>query len=178
MSATARGAQQAFFDRYLDVVRRATGDLPLTEHDPEWPSPCETGEVDAESMVRWRPIARAPEADFRALEESLGVALRDELKTWLGAWWCLPIEATWREDTVVLRGFANEAEFARFEAGLVRHVRAARAVTVPVAVFHDDRFVSVDNATGAVLIEDPGRAPSVAAQSLSAFLEALAPVPV
>lgn len=176
MATTITEAQERFYQRYLAAVRAVTGGLPTTEHDPDEASPCVAGAVDEGAMVTWRPVRRAAEADVSALDEALGAPLHPDARAWLARWYCLPIEAAWGDETVVLFGAASDGELRRFVAAAARSAAARGAV--PVAVLHDGTRVTVENATGRVFFEPAGEAPRAVAACLAEFLDALSPLPL
>lgn len=182
MRLPIHAALRSLLERYIDAVRAVSGGLPQTDHDPESPSPCEVGAPDAEDVVTWRPARRDIPPDFRPIEAHLGAALHEDLQVWFGAWWCVPFEAQSGGETVVLSLVSGPRDWARVEESLRRHVDAQRAagaaITVPVAALYDGRFVSVDNATGAVLLEAPRKPPAPVAPSLAAWLDRLVPIPL
>lgn len=166
--------------RYLDAVRAVSGELPMTEHDPGRPSPCEVTAPDADGNVLWRPVRRVPPSNLADLQRAAGVELSGDLRAWLGAWWCLPFEASLGGESVVVLGLAGPDDEAAFAAQLAGHLSARRARrdpdTVPVAALGDGRFLTVDNAGGAVLLESPARTLGVVAPSLASLLQRLAPL--
>jgi SecY interacting protein Syd len=173
---------RSLLERYIDAVREVTGNLPVTDRDPQNPSPCEVGEADSADVVTWRPARRDIAPDFRALHAALGVDLHEDLQVWFGAWWCIPFEAQSDGETVVLSLVGSARDWDRVEDSVHRHVAAQRErgapLTIPVAALYDGRFVSVENATGAVLLETPRRDPLPLAPSLAAWLDRLAPIPL
>lgn len=182
MRLPIHAAIRSLLERYIDAVREVSGSLPVTDHDPENPSPCEVGAPDAEDVVTWRPARRDIAPDFRPMEALLGAALHEDLQVWFGAWWCVPFEAQSGGETVVLSLVGSARDWERVSETVRRHVDAQRAqgaaTTVPVAALYDGRFVSVDNATGAVLLESPRKDPVPVAPSLAAWLDRLAPIPL
>jgi hypothetical protein len=181
-SSAIHDALARFFSRYLAAVHEATHDLPWTEHDDDVPSVCEVPPVDAAGLVRWRPIPRHDAHDLSVLTAALQGPVRPEVAAWLTAWWTFPIEADWHGVHVIVGGCSDPLTLAQRLAGAARHVvecmRTKRVVTVPVAIFTDDRFVAVEHDTGVVVIEAPGEAPRGACADLATWVDALLPLPL
>lgn len=171
-----------FVDRYLARFPR------LTEiHDPDWPSPCESGEPflddDGERRVRWRPVRREPGAeDFASLERALELPVHADIKRYYGRYWSGGLEAEAPEGHVSLLMLWSPRDAERLVENLIGHALAKRRARSPFTVFFactepdSELFLSVDNETGQVLLEEPGRKPlKVVAASLGAFLATLEP---
>lgn len=182
MRLPIHAALRGLLERYIDAVREVTGTLPVIDHDPAHPSPCEVGTADGDEVITWRPARRDIPPDFRPLEAVLGTALHEDLQVWFGAWWCVPFEAQCGGETVVLSLVGSNSDWARVVDATCRHVEALRerslALTIPVAALYDGRFVSVDNTTGAVLLEAPRRDALPLAPNLAAWINALLPIPL
>lgn len=167
---TSRALRQ-LFERYLTAIQEVSGSLPITEHDPASPSPCELGRPDADGLVTWRPVLRRPRSDLAELQRAVGAELPEALRDWFGAWWCLPIEATLFGEPMVLLGITgpdDEAAVAQRWAGHVA-ARRARGVddTVPVGAFMDGRILTVSCPGGEVRLETATRSLSFVAASVS-----------
>lgn len=163
----------------------------LTEiFDPEWRSPCETGEPyrDSEGVVRvpWRPLPRSlqvPEMhDFEGLENALETEIHPDIKAYYGSFWSGGLEAEAPQGHVSLILLWNEEDASRLIENLIGHALAKRRARSPLSIFFacteqdSDLFLSVDNATGNVLIEKPGHKPvDVVAESLASFIDSLVP---
>lgn len=180
MSDAVLRAHADLLQRYLAAVRAVSGELPMTEHDPERPSPCEVTAPDAEGNVLWSPVPRDPPSDLADLQRSAGITLCSDLRAWLGAWWCLPFEASLGADSIVLLGLAGPDDEAAFAAQLAAHLAARRARsepdTVPIGALGDGRFLTVDNAKGMVLLESPAKTLGLVAPSLTSLLQRLVPL--
>ena len=133
------------------------------EHDPEWPSRCESLPADADGMVRWRPIKMEPPADFA------GVHLHPDIREFYGSWWGGHVEGRHSGEAVMVDVAWNEEDLARILQDLATHVTAGEPVYV--AGTDSDWYFGVDNVSGAVLLCEPGRPPiRQVASSLAAFL--------
>jgi SecY interacting protein Syd len=173
----------------LDVfVARYVADFPnlVDPFDPQWRSPCETGEPyeseDGVEVIPWRPLRRAFADDFAGLERALEVPIHDDVKAYYGRYWSGGLEATADEGHVSLILLWNPADAQRLVENLIGHALAKRRARAPLTVFfactepNSDLFLSIDNATGAVVLEAPGAKPiRTVAPSLTVFLRGLVP---
>ena len=154
-------------------------------YDPEWRSPCETGQPldrDGESVVPWRPAQRSHSDDFRGLEHALEIDVHPDIKAYYGAFWSGGLEATADEGHVSLILLWNPEDGERLVENLIGHALAKRRAKSPFTVFfactepESDLFLSVDNASGAVVLERPGARPiREVTKSLADFLDRLTP---
>jgi SecY interacting protein Syd len=174
-----------FIARYLGA-----GTPPPETFDPEWRSPCEQGAPfaadDGERRVAWRPVRRDDSVHdlFSGLERALELELHADIKTFYGRWWSAHLDARAPDGPVSLILLWNVEDAERLLENLVGHALAKRQLRAPFTVFfantdpESDLFLSVDNATGQVLLEQPGRPPlRVVADSLASFLDSLEPAP-
>lgn len=155
-------------------------------HDPQWRSPCEVGEPhawpDGTQVVRWRPVARRYAEDFAGLENALETTIHPDIKAYYGAFWSGGLEARASEGHVSLILLWNPADADRLVENLIGHAMAKQRARAPFSVFfacteaNSELFLSVDNDSGRVLLERPGRKPlRTVAESLAAFLSELEP---
>lgn len=169
-------------------VARYTAEFPdLYEiHDPQWRSPCEVGEPhawpDGTQVVRWRPVARRYAEDFAGLENALETAIHPDIKAYYGAFWSGGLEARASEGHVSLILLWNPADADRLVENLIGHAMAKQRARAPFSVFfacteaNSELFLTVENDSGRVLLERPGRKPlRMVAESLAAFLSELEP---
>jgi SecY interacting protein Syd len=148
--------------------------LPV-EHDPEWPSPCELLPPDIDGMVRWRPVPMEPPPDFADVEAAAGLRLHPDVRAFYGSFWGWGGDGRHSGEPVSLRVAWNPNDLARIKRGLVEHLAVCAAHPTPPTVYvantASDWFFSVDNATGEVLLEEPGHPRlQVVAPSLARFL--------
>jgi len=176
-------ALDAFVDRYL-------AEFPHLDdpYDPEWRSPCETGApyLDArnERRIAWRPTRRRGADDFAGLERALEMPIHPAVKAYYGRYWSAGLEAEAADGHVSLLMLWNAQDADRLVENLIGHALAKRRARTPFTVFfactepESDLFLSVDNDSGQVVLEAPGRKPlRVVADSLAGFIETLVPAP-
>lgn len=181
MSEVARVLQE-FVTRYTDEFPEL-----YEVHDPEWRSPCEVGEPhawpDGTQVVRWHPVARRYAQDFAGLENALETTIHPDIKAYFGAFWSGGLEARASEGHVSLILLWNQADAERLVGNLIGHALAKQRARAPFSVFfacteaNSELFLTVENDSGRVLLERPGRKPlRMVAESLGAFLSELEPV--
>jgi SecY interacting protein Syd len=177
----------ASLDRFIERYLQAG--LPHPEpFDPDWRSPCERGAPfrDAAGVERvdWRPVRQDehPGGLLAGLENALELALHPDIQTYYGRWWSASLDARAPDGPVSLIQLWNADDAERLVENLVGHALAKRQLRAPFTVFFattdddSDFFLSIDNATGQVLLEQPGKRPlRVVAESLANFLDALNP---
>lgn len=175
------GELDAFVERYLRLYPEL-----IDPFDPQWRSPCETGEPftsgDDVRCVPWRPLRRAFADDFAGLERALETTIHADIKAYYGSYWSGGLEATAQEGHVSLILLWNPSDAERLVENLIGHALAKRRARAPFTVFfactepESDLFLSVDNATGEVVLEAPGAKPlRTVAPSLTVFLRGLVP---
>lgn len=158
--------------------------------DPSWRSPCEIGEpteTEQGPVIGWRPVPRHPDtitADFAPLERALEISIHPDIKAYYGAYWAGGLEAEAVDGHVSLLFLWNADDAARLNENLIGHALARRQAKSPMSVFfactepESELILSVDNDSGAVLLEKPGYKPiRQVADSLAAFLQTLVPRP-
>ncbi len=181
-----RAAVEAALDDFVDrtLTRYPRLDEPF---DPEWRSPCEISEpfLDprGERRVLWRPRRRAAGSDdFQGLERALEAPIHPAVKGYYGRYWSGGLEAEAADGHVSLLLLWNDQDTDRLVQNLIGHALEKRRARRPLTVFFactepdSELFLSVDNDSGQVLLEAPGRKPlRVVAESLAGFLSHLTP---
>lgn len=182
MSTETKAALERLIGRYLESCRRSGASLPVQEYDPRWPSACQVGEPDASGMIRWKPQPRDRVADFSGLERALDVAIHADIKAFYGSYWGSPMELEAQEGGVTLIQIWNEEDFERLIENILGHALAKQRIGAALTIFiactdEGELMLSVENDTGHVVLEEPGRPPiRQVAASLAELLERLDPV--
>lgn len=175
---------------FMDHTLKAYPDL-QAPFDPDWRSPCEIGEpFDSEQgpLIAWRPTPRHPDSaaeDFAPLERALELSVHPDIKAYYGAYWAAGLEAEAVDGHVSLLFLWNPEDVERLNENLIGHalnrkVGRGRSLSVFFACTEPDSelFLSVDNDSGAVLLEKPGFKPiREVAPDLASFLATLVPRP-
>jgi len=174
-----------FIERYLHAI------TPRPEpFDPEWRSCCELGQpFQDESGIRrigWRPVRRTEPAGelLRGLERALDLELHPDIHAYYDRYWSASLDARAPDGPVSLIMLWNADDAERLIENLIGHSIAKRQTRAAFTVFFantdpdSDYFLSIDNATGQVLLEQPGKRPlRVVAENLAHFLDSLEPAP-
>lgn len=177
---TLADALDDFIDHYVKSVQ------PLLEpFDAEWRSPCEISEPehrDGKPVITWRPVRRDDIHVLVRLEAAFEVPLHPDLKTWWGRWFSGHLEALAPDGPLTLLQLWNAADGDRMVENQIGHVMAQRRAKAPLSFFFacteddSDLQLTVDNQTGQVLLEPPGRKPlRVLAPDLATFIDELVP---
>ncbi|GGD66955.1 SecY-interacting protein [Lacimicrobium alkaliphilum] len=170
------------FIRGFTEAYKHQGRALLTQWDASWPSECETGDVNPDGMIQWRPCKRREKGDFGDTERALDMVFHDDIKTFYGRYWSEGLDASTQRGELQLLQAWNQDDFERLLQNLVGHVlmkrRLKQAETLFFAVTDDDDFIiSLDNASGKVMLEQVGLEPEeILAESLAEFLAELTPV--
>ncbi len=171
-----------FWCRYLHLWRVETGGLPTTDFDGQWPSPCEVGEADSAGRVHWQPVEREPEDPLAGMENAIDGPLHQDIKAYYGGYFAECVTARHADGGLTLIQAWSREDFDRLVANQLGHTMAKFKAKLPLTVFialtdEDDWMISVDNATGEVVLESPAAAPQrVVAPNLETFLRSLQPV--
>ena len=162
---------------YVALARTHTGELPVTDYDADWPSACVGDMIDA-NRCHWQPVAMERALSFERLTNALEVPIHNSLITYFSVHWSASIPVTFNDNDLELLQLWNEQEFEHLLANLIGHALEKKRVSQPLTLFFalvdDDRLLTVDNASGAVMLETLGqRTPLEVAPSLLDFANAL-----
>ena len=156
-------------------------------YEDAWRSPCEIGEpihLADTKAIEWRPTKRHRVDDFSGLENAFETEIHPSIKDYYGSYWSGGLEATCMEGHVSLMFLWNIEDRDRLIDNLIGHALAQKRSRSPLSIFFactepaSAYFLSVNNATGAVQLELPGRKPvRTVESSLSEFFERLTPAP-
>lgn len=178
-----KDALTRFVDRH-----RAVNPVLLEPFDPQWTSPCELGDafagLDGEPTIRWAPQPRFhADADFLGLEQALETTIHPDLKTYYGSYWSGNLEAQVDDGHVSLLQLWNSDDVLRLVENQIGHTLNQKRAKGPLSFFfactepESDLILTLENATGAVLLERPGHKPlRTVAANLAEFLDSLAPI--
>jgi len=179
-----RNSLDNFFKRFVNIIELETGQLPTTEHDPDWPSSCQQGDLFlSEEMlpsIHWKPIQRDPvlnpEQDLSGLEKALEIKLHPDLKTFFTSYWSDQIDAIFQQGNLTLMFVWNEADMKRLIENQIGHafnkLRNKQTLTFFIACTDSDYIISLENDTGQIVLERPGYpVEKVLAGSLKEFMD-------
>ena len=174
----AASALDRLFERALAAQ---SGDAFAAPFDPEWRSSCETGET-RDGMTFWRPVMQPAPVDFSHLENALEFPIHADIKTFYSRYWAGGIEARSTEGPVSLIQLWNYDDYERLVANLIGHALAQKRARAPFTVFvattdpDSELFLSIDNASGKVMLEEPGKLPiREVDDNIADFLDRLTP---
>jgi len=176
--------------RLINAINKAYPML-TDPFDPEWRSPCELGEPrrhpDSGLEVQWQPLAREHSTAmhlFDPLERALETSVHPDIKTFYSSYYSGGLETDSPEGPVSLLQLWNDADGERLIENLLGHYLGQKRIRSSFSVFFaltetdSDLFLTVENNTGHVLLERPGRRPiRTIANSLAEFLATLTPAP-
>ena len=149
-------------------------------YDADWTSPCEVRQ-DCEQTL-WRPTRQTERLDFSGLANAAEAPIHQDIQTYYGLHWSGTLQGKTEEGELSLIQIWNQEDFTRLLENLVGHlfhkVRAKQPFTIFFANTDDNSefFLSVDNESGAVLLEEPGRPPlREVAPDLASFIRRIEP---
>lgn len=173
-------------DRFIEVTLERYPKLWNTYED-SWRSSCEIGEpvqLADSKAIEWRPKKRDHADDFSGLENAFETAIHPSIKDYYESYWSGGLEATCDEGHVSLMFLWNAEDRDRLVDNLIGHALAQKRSRSPLSIFFactepaSAYFLTVNNTSGAVQLELPGRKPvRIVASSLSEFLNRLNPAP-
>lgn len=183
MGATAvSNSLAAFIARALEVT---PGNCFEAGHDPDWRSPCEIEIIETSNMCRWKPVRQVEPVDFSGLSNALELPIHEDIVAYYGNYWSGNFEARSFEGPVSLIQLWNQEDFERLIGNLIGHAIAKQRGRQPFTVFFAttdpdlELFLSIDNESGKVLLEEPGRPPiKEVEENVATFLDRLTPLDV
>ncbi len=182
MVSTVETALVNFIQRFTEAAASKGGDFAHQKYDPDWPSPCLIGTPNPAGYICWEPVRQDEKINFRGLENALDLHIHADIKAFYGTYWSAGLQATSDEGHVSLIQLWNRQDFHRLVENLIGHALAKRRLKHPFTVFvatteaDSELFLSVDNTTGAVLLEEPGHPPSrEVEETLARFIDRLTP---
>lgn len=158
-----------------------TGGLPSAEHDPDWPSACIVGSPEHDRCF-WQPVPMQPAVDLDRLGDALEVRLHPAWVTLFSVQWSAALPLKYNGGDFELLQLWNAQDADNLIANQIGHALEKRRVRQPLTLFFglvdDDRLLSLDNQTGAVLLETLGATgPEEVIADLESFLAACEPAP-
>ncbi len=153
----------------------------IAQFDEEWRSDCEC--LQEGSETHWRPVKQSQAVDFSGLANAVEQPIHPAIQEYYGSFWAGTVECESAEGQVSLIQLWNQEDFDRLIANLIGHLMAKRKLKQPFTVFFANAepdtefFLSIDNETGHILLEEPGKPPvKEVERDLGTFLDRLTPV--
>jgi SecY interacting protein Syd len=180
--------QLALSELVKNALRLTEEGVFYAEYDPDWRSLCELPALEtknpaqAPELIAWRPVPQTPTVDFSGLENALETSIHPDIVEYFSSFWSSTIEGKSIEGHASLIQLWNQEDFDRLIENFIGHALAKRQLKEPLTLFiatteaDSEYFLSIDNATGAVPLEEPGRPPLRQVEdNLETFLRRLTP---
>jgi SecY interacting protein Syd len=149
------------------------------EYDKDWPSPCYKTQGANGELVSWSPALQEGQCNFAQLEQALEISLDKQFCAYFTRYFSDNLQVLAPDGMCELLQVWNADDFERLQENLIGHVLMKRRLKQPITLFfaltdEDDFMLSVDNATGNVVLEPVGKKPMrVIAPSLADFIGSL-----
>jgi SecY interacting protein Syd len=153
----------------------------LTEYLEEISSPCYLQSGKNGDMVPWQPCKQTHSATFANVEKALELTLNEQYCHYFTTYWSDNLLAVAEQGNCELLQVMSTSDFERLQENLIGHLLMKQRLKQPPTLFfaltdEDDFILSVDNASGEVVLEQVGKLPSqLIAPDLASFIETLTP---
>jgi SecY interacting protein Syd len=180
MSEQVTAALDEFVQRYL-IAAKSHPEMLMLEYDNDWPSECYTTTGTTGDRVDWQPIKRSGIANFNDLETALEMKIHPDVISFYSAYWSDNLSAETNKGYLQLLQPWNQGDFERLQQNLVGHILMKRRLKQPETFFialtdEDDFILTVDNASGEVMLEQVGLLPKeLVAPNLATFIQSIVP---
>ena len=150
--------------------------------EPEWPSVC-FSDADDNGLCQWRPVPQKGENTFASMEAALSLPLNDDVKMFYTSWYSLNIKVTTSVGSGELLQVISTADFDMLQENLIGHLLMQKQLRLAPTLFigvldESDAIISVDNATGIVGVEYPGKPIHLTlGHSLAMFIDSVSDIP-
>ncbi|KXF81018.1 SecY-interacting protein [Enterovibrio coralii] len=169
----------SFSERFVDAWQSQHGSLPQSDAYLELASPCVAQETD--DVVIWQPVKRQELADFSNVEEGIGIALHEDIKSFYAGQYCGDMTASLDGEHLELIQVWSDEDLPRLQENILGHLlmqkRLKQNPTVFIAATHDELdVVSICNVSGEVIKERIGtKQRTLLADNIEQFLSKLTP---
>jgi SecY interacting protein Syd len=174
---TVTHALDAFIQRSLSAK---ASPFFTAEYDPDWTSTCEIEHMGNTS--HWRPTPQINPLDFSGLANAAETPIHSDIQSYYSSFWSGSLQGKTKEGPISLIQLWNPEDFDRLIENLVGHLfmkmKAKQSFTIFFATTeeHSEYFLSIDNATGKILLEEPGKPPVREIESdIATFLNRIEP---
>ncbi|QHJ13456.1 Protein Syd [Paraglaciecola mesophila] len=182
MSSMVNQALDDFMARFAAFSKEHC-ELTSIEFDPDWPSACYQATSNSQSgeLVSWQPIVREHVANFEGLNDALEIELHPDIVHFYSRYWSDNIVAEHPSGKLQILQAWNAEDFDRLQQNIVGHILMKRRLRQPETVFialtdEEDFILSVENQTGAVMLEQVGLQPKEQISAdLATFLAEIEP---
>ncbi len=176
----------SFINAYIDLAGDDKRRL-LTGFDTDWLSTCllfsevQLTDVTNGEQMAWRPQLQPASSHLGDLAAALEIEIHPQLADLFCRYYSHDLPATTeRGDLDILQAW-NQDDFERLQKNLISHVLMKRRLKQPETLFfattdQDDFIISVDVASGNVMLEQVGKVPTeVLANDIASFIKTLTP---
>ena len=149
-----------FIDETLNIAKSG---LLSSQFQTDWRSPSELHQDSG--LTYWKPIRQQSPVSFDGLSHALELEIHADIKAYYASYWSGTLEADSSEGRVSLIQLWNAEDFDRLIANLIGHALAKQKSRHEFTVFiantdpDTEVFLSIDNSSGAILLEEPGKPP-------------------
>ncbi len=181
--ASVTQALEAFYQRYESTYKSCHQELPVIEHDSDWPSPCEQRDVEEGVAVSWLPVKPEPSLEFSNIESALDLSLHPDIQSYFGSFFSANLPAQTSDGNLELLFAWSPEDFERLQENILGHIWMKRKLKQPETVFFavtDNEGVNlvIINETGEIWAEKVGKKPHrKIAASMVEFLTMIKPDP-
>ncbi|WP_158770878.1 SecY-interacting protein [Paraglaciecola sp. L1A13] len=182
MPLTVNQALDEFIQRFIRFSKTHP-EVTTMEYDADWPSVCYRTGTDETSgnLISWEPVLRDQITDFSELSAALELTLHPDVAMFYTRYWSDNIFAQHPSGPLQILQAWNEDDLSRLQQNIIGHILMKRRLRQPETIFialtdQEDFILSVDNQTGAVMLEQVGLQPKEQVSSnLATFLSEIEP---
>ena len=173
-------ALDQFVVHYENAILQSPHEATI-EFDSQWPSLCYCQEKEDGELVAWKPVLREVPGDFSDLETGLEMKIHPDIIAYYGRYWSDNLNAQAEQGPLQLLQAWNEQDYQQLQQNIVGHILMKRRLGQAETIFfaltdEEDFFLSIDNASGEIMLEQVGLVPQkTLAPDLASFLQTLAP---
>lgn len=166
-------------DALFHFFRKKQQEYPSIEYDADWHSPCVTEVSDEQNTCSWQAIKRDDYADLTNINNALAMELHQDIVAFYCGFYAPTLEAEFNNNKLSLIQVWNEEDFTILQENIIGHLlmkqKLKQTPTVFIAATDDDQYIiSLDNQSGAVMLEMVGKEPKrQLADNLADFINQL-----
>jgi SecY interacting protein Syd len=148
--------------------------------DLDWNSDCII--KSEHGISTWKPIEQSIPVNFSGLANAVEAPIHADAIEYFSSFWSSSIQGKTKEGPLSLIQLWNPEDFERLIENLIGHLIAKSNVKLPFTLFFatadpdSELFLSIENDTGRILLEEPGSPPIKEVDSnLTDFLKRVSP---
>lgn len=175
-------ALDQFVERFLSLYQTDMPPMPQQQFDAEWPSDCYQKEYIDGDQCGWKPTPQGhPQDLFEGLANALEVDIHPDIKAYYTHLWSDPLPAACPDGDLELIFVWNDDDYERLRANLIGHALMKKKRRQPLTLFFactepEEMVISIDNASGEIVVETPGKKPhQILSSSMADFISQLSP---